>query len=298
MPIDKPSVVSDRRRIVRGVRGIRGEVEFEARVEPRFDYGRQSHKVARQRHDAVFECRTIDAASRRDVSPLERDGRRRPRRRSPCAAGDVTRLRPRVGPAAARRCHRPRRGGQDVLGDRGVLARWIEQSTYRGRWREAVERSAITLKLMTYAPTGRAGRRADRRAARAGRRRAQLGLPLHLGARRLVLRLRAARPRLHRGGRCVRRLAARTRRGAGAATASVRSRSCTGSTAAPTSSRRRSTTSRATWARGPVRIGNGAADQLQLDIYGEAMNSIYALDTGALGDWGVGRRGLERHRRR
>jgi GH15 family glucan-1,4-alpha-glucosidase len=41
----------------------------------------------------------------------------------------------------------------------------------------------------------------------------------------------------------------------------------------------------------PVRIGNGAADQLQLDIYGEAMNSIYALDSGAVGEWGVGHDG-------
>jgi GH15 family glucan-1,4-alpha-glucosidase len=31
---------------------------------------------------------------------------------------------------------------------------WLHGSTYRGRWREMVGRSALTLKLMTYAPTG------------------------------------------------------------------------------------------------------------------------------------------------
>ncbi|HEX6871128.1 MAG TPA: glycoside hydrolase family 15 protein, partial [Micromonosporaceae bacterium] len=31
---------------------------------------------------------------------------------------------------------------------------WIARSRYTGRWREMVERSAMTLKLMTYAPTG------------------------------------------------------------------------------------------------------------------------------------------------
>src|SRR5215472_13369821 len=31
---------------------------------------------------------------------------------------------------------------------------WLRRSTYTGRWREMVTRSAMTLKLMTYAPTG------------------------------------------------------------------------------------------------------------------------------------------------
>src|SRR5947209_16330003 len=56
MPIDRPGMVSDRRRIVRVVRGVRGKVEFEARVEPRFDYGRQHHVVHVDGTSAVFEC--------------------------------------------------------------------------------------------------------------------------------------------------------------------------------------------------------------------------------------------------
>ena len=32
--------------------------------------------------------------------------------------------------------------------------RWLRRSRYNGRWREMVHRSALTLKLLTYAPTG------------------------------------------------------------------------------------------------------------------------------------------------
>ena len=175
-------------------------------------------------------------------------------------------------PAAVRRHRR-------VL---AVLARPARPTP--GRWRETVQRSAITLKLMTYAPTGGAGRRADRGAARAGRRRAQLGLPLHLGARRVVLRLRAAAAGLHRGGRRVQRAGCGTgwpsRSGGEGGPLNIMYR-VDGS-----SDLKEEILEHWEGYRGsrPVRIGNGAADQLQLDIYGEALDSIYFADQRGIAD--------------
>ena len=91
----------------------------------------------------------------------------------------------------------------------GYWRHWLGQSRYTGRWREMVHRSALTLKLLTYAPTGAHRRRTDHQPARGDRRRAQLGLPLHLDPRRRLLPLRAAAPRLHRGGRRLHGLADR-----------------------------------------------------------------------------------------
>jgi GH15 family glucan-1,4-alpha-glucosidase len=61
---------------------------------------------------------------------------------------------------------------------------WLDHSRpIDHRWRQQIQRSALTIKGLTYMPTG------DRRgahdvAAGDARRRAQLGLPLHLDARR------------------------------------------------------------------------------------------------------------------
>ena len=125
-------------------------------------------------------------------------------------------------------------------------------------------------------PDRRDRRRADDVAARAARRRAQLGLPLHLDPRRRVLALRPAAARLHRGGRGVHALARPTARATGRSAPAGRCRSCTGSTAAPSSPR----TSTRTWSGLPrlrARCGSAtrAADQRQLDIYGELIDSIY-----------------------
>ena len=54
-------------------------------------------------------------------------------------------------------------GGRGPLSNPGVRAlrntvrywqRWLGRCSYRGRWREIVDRSALVLKLLTYEPTG------------------------------------------------------------------------------------------------------------------------------------------------
>ena len=106
---------------------------------------------------------------------------------------------------AARRARagdRPRSGGGS-----GPVAR-----TYDGRWAEEVERSLITLKALTFEPTGGDRRGADDVAAGVPRRRAQLGLPLLLAPRRGAHAGRADGRRLRRRGDELPRLGAPRRR--------------------------------------------------------------------------------------
>ena len=151
--------------------------------------------------------------------------------------------------------------------------RWICGSALPG----ALARDGATLgadaEAADVAADRRARRGADYEPAGAHRRRAQLGLPLHVDSRRGVHALRADAARLHRGGGGVQRVARGPLPRSEAAT--VRCRSCTridgGSDLAE------EMLDHLDGYRGsrPVRIGNGAADQLQLDIYGELMDSVY-----------------------
>ncbi len=288
MPIDRPRVVSDQRRIVRLVRGIRGEVEFEARIEPRFDYGRKPHRAHVNGTTAVFDSES-DRLTLTSVSPLERDGDD-VRSRFTIRAGDVGGF---VLESGASGSPVQIGGGQVIelyLETEAYWQRWLEGSSYRGRWRESVERSAMTLKLMTYAPSG--GLVAAPTA----------GLPEQVGGPRnwdyrytwvrdgafsvySLLGLGFVEEAAAFGDWLRARLEERAGNGSGPLQIMYRVDGSSDLTEETLDHLDGYMGSR------PVRVGNGAADQLQLDIYGEAMNSIHVLDSGAVGEWGVGYEG-------
>jgi GH15 family glucan-1,4-alpha-glucosidase len=155
MPIH--SRMGERHRLVRNVRVVRGRMTFEIECRPAFDYARGEHSVFVGKLGAVFASRSSYHPSlglSTDV-PLERRkegaGARFTLGEGERATFVLAEMEEGEGPAEAL-------SGWDfeeLLGNTlGYWRRWISGSTYEGRWREVVHRSALVLKLMTYNPTG------------------------------------------------------------------------------------------------------------------------------------------------
>jgi GH15 family glucan-1,4-alpha-glucosidase len=285
MPVIE-GAASGRHRLVRNIRVVRGTMRFAIELQPRFDYGRQPHKLELSEHGGVFTADGLELTmhgiapegrSARDAGiTLERhgDGLRWTRTLREGETGGVV-LESMGGP--------PRRvtpgEARQLEDDTARFWRdWLSRSAYTGRWREMVGRSAITLKLMTYAPTG-----ALVAAPTAG-------LPEQVGGERnwdyrytwirdgsfsiyALLSLGYVEEAAAFGEWLRRRVQERAGDGSGPLKIMYR--------VDGTSDLTEETLGHLEGWRGsrPVRIGNGAADQLQLDIYGEAADAIYLADS-------------------
>lgn len=142
----------EHQRLVRRVACVRGEVAMRLECMPRFDYGRAAHRTIVGPAGAVFDTPELTLMLGSPV-PLEiaRDG----------VVGEFTLS---AGEAATFVLQEPHGERLDRVQEHDAQALldetvefwldWIGTSRYTGRWREAVNRSALTLKLLTYAPSG------------------------------------------------------------------------------------------------------------------------------------------------
>ena len=270
-------------RLVRVVRCVRGQLTFEIEVAPRFDYGRREHSLQLTAAGAVFTAgdagltlhavRAPEDDQLAEVRPSGEDLLLR----LPLSAGQTRGVVLEWGAGRPREI-RPEEIEREHAATVQFWRSWLARSTYQGRWREMVQRSAITLKLMTYAPTGAlvAAPTAALPEQVGGERnwdyrytwvrdasfsvRALLGLGFvdEAAGFALWLRDRVADRDAHKDGPPL----------------DIMYRVDGSSDLVEESLDH--------WSgyRGsrPVRIGNGAAEQLQLDIYGEAFDSLYAAD--------------------
>ncbi|MFE1988568.1 glycoside hydrolase family 15 protein [Streptomyces mirabilis] len=153
MPVVDDSREADRHRLIRRVVCVRGALPFRARVAPRFEYGTAPHTVHAEAGQAVFASASLRLALTSTV-PIEVDG---PDvwalfklHEGETAVFTIDKIGGDVAPRFCAVAEAEREFNATVR----YWRHWLSQSRYRGRWREMVHRSALTLKLLTYAPTG------------------------------------------------------------------------------------------------------------------------------------------------
>jgi len=148
----------DRSRLVRGARVVRGSMRFEVECRPAFDYARGQHRVSVGKKGAVFAAASATHASLSLSTAVALEGWGGGGAGAEFTLGEgeratfvLSEVEDGEGPRTPFTRREFEEGLQDTL---GYWRRWISGSTYSGRWREFVHRSALVLKLMVYDPTG------------------------------------------------------------------------------------------------------------------------------------------------
>ena len=161
MPIDHAELAMHRHRLVRRVVVVRGEMDFQIEVQPRFGYGQAEHEVEMHPHGVLFRSPDLTLALEGAIARAMGHERRLERRGDGIYAtfsltsGDSqTFVLERVAQDHICRPYSERETLAAFEATVGYWRKWVGQSRYTGRWREMVLRSALTLKLLTYAPTG------------------------------------------------------------------------------------------------------------------------------------------------
>jgi len=154
MPVDLKEGEHGYHGLIRVVEAIRGTMTFRMDCRPAFNYGRDEHRTTVVDQGATFHSPGLNLALDTKV-PLKQDDRgvfaEFALREGEKVAFVLSELHATDG------CHTPltRTEGEALFEQTvGYWRSWLAKCTYTGRWREMVQRSALTLKMLTFEPTG------------------------------------------------------------------------------------------------------------------------------------------------
>ena len=272
MPVGAPENGHGHHQLIRRVKVVRGEMSFRMECFPAFDYAREKHETRIAAGGACFYSSQLGLGLATRV-PLEQRG-----------SGAVAEFTLQEEQAAVFVLQELEAGAgcgvslseqetEELLRQTvEYWRRWLSKCTYTGRWRERVYRSALALKLLTFEPTGAIVAAPT------------CSLPESLGGERNwdyrytwirdaaftlygLLRIGFTEEAAQFMGWLESRCQHSNPDGSLQLMYGIDGRSdLTEETLDHLAGYRGSR---------PVRIGNGAYDQLQLDIYGELMDAVY-----------------------
>src|SRR5579884_706 len=138
--------------LIRRIKVVRGSMTFRMECFPAFNYARDAHTVEVVEGGAKFRSENLQMALAADVQVFQEEN------------GVVADFVLNEGQTTSFELHHIADDGAIGLSDAessrlftetvDYWRAWIARCTYTGRWREMVHRSALVLKLMTFEPTG------------------------------------------------------------------------------------------------------------------------------------------------
>ena len=154
MPVGLPRESPWQDQLIRRVKVTRGTMAFRMTCRPAFDYARVSHRAVIEEHGAVFESAVLNLGLASAV-PLSCDGESVHATFALQEGEEAIFVLHPLKTGEECRWYPSNTETQEVFEHTvDYWHRWLSKCTYTGRWREMVYRSALTLKLMTFEPTG------------------------------------------------------------------------------------------------------------------------------------------------
>ncbi|WP_455379105.1 glycoside hydrolase family 15 protein [Petrachloros mirabilis] len=140
--------------LVRRVQVVRGSMSFRLECQPAFNYARDEHRLSISSEGAMFHSPSLDIAL---VSPVPlQEHKTGVMAEFTLQEGETVAfiLHQSDSPAASASIFPDSQGEELFQQTVEYWRRWLSKCTYMGRWREMVHRSCLALKLLTFEPTG------------------------------------------------------------------------------------------------------------------------------------------------
>ena len=155
MPVGDDIVNEYDYRIIRRVRGIHGKMRMKLECYPAFNYALDQHETVLSERGASFHTAKLSMAMASTI-PLQTD------QKGSFAEFEITeehepavfvfhKIEKGEGCTISYSPSQAERRFKDTI---EYWRNWLSKSQYKGRWREMVNRSALILKLLTFEPTG------------------------------------------------------------------------------------------------------------------------------------------------
>jgi GH15 family glucan-1,4-alpha-glucosidase len=154
MPVNAAEITRGNRPLIRRVHGLRGVMSFQLECSPAFNYARDKHKIEDTASGLLFKSQNLALELTTSCS-LRKEGNR--------AYSDFI-LNEGETATFVLRGISPGPDDDISISEKEIVRlfdltvdywqRWISGCSYTGRWREMVYRSALVLKLLTFEPTG------------------------------------------------------------------------------------------------------------------------------------------------